>query len=449
VMHGHTNDVTSVRFSPDGAIVASSGIDGDLRLWDVVTAQNTRTFRGHARNVPFIAWSSITGKTGRSIVTGDQGGVMRVWPLREDPERVLTGHVHDIVPMVYSPNGDEIATGANDKTIRRWDAATGASTTLTGHGDPVRWLGFAQGTTVVSAALDDTVRAWPRSGPDAAHGRLLTTMSAPIEDLATTPNGDVAAIGARDGARIVDLASSKVVSLVGHAGAVRGVVIAPAGDLVATGGEDRSVRLWNAHTGEAVAKLEGHEAELGALDFSDDGTRLASGDRDGIVRVWDVARRASIATLRGHTRRVVNVAFSPDGQTVASSSNDHTVRVWDIATSKELAALPHDDHVAEVQFSPDGKLLVSAGNDFTVRVWDRATLQLRAMHHHDNVICAVGFSPDGRSIASAGWDHVVRIWPVDEARMMPTAPAELHAYLERMTNEKTSHAMPGETRRGL
>ena len=448
VLHGHTNDVTSVRFAPDGATVASSGIDGDLRLWDVATAQNTRTLRGHARNVPFIAWSASAsaGARPRSIVTGDQGGVMRVWPLREDPQRVFAGHVHDIVPMMYSPSGDEIATGANDKTVRRWDFASGAGTTLTGHGDPVRWLAYAHGTTVVSGALDDTVRAWPRSAPGSApgdasaQGRLLTTMSAPIEDLAATPGGDIVAIGARDGARVVDLASSAVFPLTGHAGAVRAVVIAPDGSLVATGGEDHSVRLWNAHTGAAVAKLDGHEAELGALDFSNDGQRLASGDRDGVVRVWDVARRASIATLRGHVRRVVNVAFAPDGLTVASSSNDHTVRVWDVATSKELAALPHDDHVAEVQFSPDGKLLVSAGNDFTVRIWDRATLQLRAMHHHDNVVCAVGFAPDGRTVASAGWDHVVRVWPVDEARMLPTAPADLRAYLERMTNAKTARA---------
>jgi WD40 repeat protein len=443
VLHGHTNDVTSLRFSPDGATVASSGIDGDLRLWDVASGQNTRTFRGHARNVPFIAWSKQS-----ALVTGDQGGVMRVWPLRDDPQRIFSGHAHDIVPMMYSPSGDEIATGANDKTVRRWDFASGAATTLTGHGDPVRWLAYAHGTTVVSASLDDTVRAWPRISPGSAPGsapgagdgnppsRLLTTMSAPIEDLAATPDGDIVVIGARDGARVVDLGSSVVLSLTGHAGAVRAVVIAPGGALIATGGEDHSVRLWNAHSGAAVAKLDGHDAELGALDFSNDGARLASGDRDGVVRVWDVGDHASIATLRGHTRRIVNVAFSPDGRTVASSSNDHTVRVWDVATSKELAALPHDDHVAEVQFSPDGKLLVSAGNDFTVRIWDRATLQLRAMHHHDNVVCAVGFAPDGRTVASAGWDHVVRVWPVDEARMLPTAPADLRAYLARMTNEK-------------
>jgi WD40 repeat protein len=141
-----------------------------------------------------------------------------------------------------------------------------------------------------------------------------------------------------------------------HTDRSRERAFSPDGKTVASGSYDKTVRLWDAATGEERQKLKGHDGSVRAVAFSPDGKTAASGSGDWTVRLWDAATGEERQKLEGHDSLVSAVAFSPDGKTVASGSDDETVRLWDAATGEERQKLKgHDGLVSAVAFSPDGK----------------------------------------------------------------------------------------------
>ncbi len=152
---------------------------------------------------------------------------------------------------------------------------------------------------------------------------------------------------------------------------------------------------------------------LGAtVAFSPDGRLLACGGGEMTVRVWDPVAGTQPRTLTGHTKNVLAVAFSPDGRLLASAGWDKTVRLWDPVAGTDLRTLTgHTKNVTAVAFSPDGRLLASAGHDKTIRLWDPAAgTSLRILTGHTGMVLSVAFSPDGRLLASFGADPTIRLW---------------------------------------
>jgi len=204
----------------------------------------------------------------------------------------------------------------------------------------------------------------------------------------------------------------------GHDGAVVCVAFTPDGKRAVSGGDDRTLRLWDVATGKELRRFEGHRDAVTAVSFSTDGHFIASGSRDRTVRLWDVESGRERARLEGHTGGVRCVAFSPDGKTLLSGGEDTTLRLWDADSGKELRRLVgHSADVTAVAFSPDSRLALSASHDHSVRLWDVPSgKQARLFDGHTREVYAVAFAADGKRAASGGNDHVVYLWDVEKGK---------------------------------
>jgi hypothetical protein len=180
--------------------------------------------------------------------------------------------------------------------------------------------------------------------------------------------------------------------------------------MLASGGRDKTVRLWNVETQKSIATLKGHTERIKSVAFSPDGSILASSSVDSTIRLWDTETHEIIGTLKGHTRSVPRIIFSPDGSILASAGADGTVRIWDPLTEQVLATLDNEFHLRSIAFNPDGSMLVAGTEDGIARLWDLTTEEVLVTLKHENPLKSVAFAAGGDTLITGSNDNTMRQW---------------------------------------
>lgn len=194
---------------------------------------------------------------------------------------------------------------------------------------------------------------------------------------------------------------------------IKGWAISHDARLLATGGADQAVRIWDLRTGEERAVLKGHTGAVHYLEFSPDDQFLATAAWDATPRLWRLSDGQLVAALAGHRDQVECAALSPDGLTLATGSRDRTARLWDTRSGRARAVLRgHGDRVTVLAFAPDSRMLATGDRSKALRLWDvESGRLLSVLGQLASRPLLVTFSPDGRRVATdAAEPDEVALW---------------------------------------
>ena len=410
----------SVCFSPDGKMLASSGDnwDSNIRLWDVQTGELLKTLKKRT------AFEDFEGR--------------------------------DVNSVVFSPDGNMIASGSGHGTIRLWNPNTGEFIKyLEGHTKPVNSVVFSpNGNTLISTG-EDGVCLW-----NVNTGEYIDAFQIPAVSAAFSPDGKTCAIANETGIslwnahtfqfleRLTETAGSEDNNFRGKdISSIESVAFNPDGKtIVSCGGNN--IHLWDSDTNQLLETLIGHTESVNSVILSPDGETIASASDDGTIRLWNVNTREPLKTLMAHADSANSVVFSSDGETIASSSNDRTIRLWNANTGELLRTLTgHVENVNTIAFSPDGNTIASGSGRLVylgggedqgtcvgqeIRLWNANTGELiNTLIGHTSVVNSVVFSPDGKTIASGsghwmGYESTysageeVRLWNANTGELIKT-----------------------------
>ena len=375
----HLASTQAVVWFPAGKLLASTGKDATIRVWDADTGAQLAKFT----DSPSSELALAVSPDGELLAWSGEKGIIRVvrWKANERIYHLKEGEEY-VTSLAFSPDGRHLATGGMDRTIRVWDLKLGkAIATLTGHREAVYALQYTRdGKQLVSGSADGTVRLWTIPA-----GRESLTIHWPgkeahssigyIKSLTLSDDGRTVAVAANAPVvRIFDLRTgAELRHFRGDGYPLLSVALSPDGKKLAAGGS--AVWVWDVETGKLLQKLPA--ALPCSLAFAPDGRTLAATDHRGLIRLWDVSTAADRYPSPRHLDEVTAVGFSSDGKVVATCDKSDTLLLWNAVNGQPIPLLKSQPWPVSGQsaiFAVGGKNRAVMSDRRSIRFLDPETL---------------------------------------------------------------------------
>lgn len=279
-----------------------------------------------------------------------------------------------------------------------------------------------------SSSAPPSTSSWKCTRTLMAHSRKVTAV-------AVSRDGKFFATGSFDRTiKLWQLSSEQAITtLKGHSDAIHCLAISPNGKLLASGSADKTIRLWNLKTGQVSVLgnwFSKHSEEVLSLAISPDGKKLVSGSADKTVKIWQLNEEKELHHLTGYGDRILSVAISPDGKKFATGGLEKNLRITNLITGKLIRSIRGNSGLLSVAFSPDGSLIAGGGFDRAIRIWKVKTREevLTVTGHLDSV-SVVAFSPDGETLISGSLDGKIKLWHLGTGQELDTLTGHLDGIL--------------------
>ena len=410
-LEGHSNQVRSVDFSPDGQTLVTASEDNTVRLWSI-DGRELQRLSGQNQSFRSVRFSP----DGKQIAAISADNTVKLWTVEGKELKTFPGQGDEdnfMADLCFSPNGQVIAASGVNHTVKLWRIDGQASKTLTGHKIQVWSLSCSpDGQTIVAADQGGIVKLWRMNGQEL---KSFPVEPQSIYGISFSPDGQlIATAGGNTEINLWNLAGKKLKTIGKHDNFVIGVRFSPDGQTIASVSADKTAKLWNLN-GQVLKTFKGHHNSVFGLSFSPDGQAIATAGGDDTIRLWSLSN-PNHQTLSEHTDSLYSVSVSPNGKIIATAGDDQTIRLWSRTGQalKTISAKSGDwNRIWSLSFSPDGMTIAAAGFDKTLKLWALKGQLLKTFNGHSNVVTDVRFSPDGKTLATASYDGTVKLWQVD------------------------------------
>jgi WD40 repeat protein len=418
-LNGHSSDVFSLAFSPDGNFLASGSLNKTVKTWKVSTGKNLSSFTGHSKAVTSLAYSP----NGMFLTSSSSDKTIKIWNTKTSRLlKILNGHSNSISTLAFNPNGMTLVSGSWDGSIKLWNTINWNNTlTINGHSNLINAVSYhPDGRTFASASTDGTIKHW-----EDISGKLIHTFSLKSRHLAEKSKGfkENDAWINKLGRPLENIALGKLVSyayeniIVPFSSYDHAVAYSPDGKAFAAIGKGKTLMVWKKHTGQQIYSIP---FKANSLAFNPTGQSIAIAGDNKSIMLFDLTKGKPYRLIYAHTKMIVSIAYHPNGKTLATASRDNTIKFWNVETGRRLRTIKNGiEGIKTLTFSPDGTTLASAGKDKAIKLWDTKTGKLiKTFTGHLKNINSIAFSPNGLTLASGSNDASVKLWEVQSGEII-------------------------------
>ncbi len=472
VQLGHSDDVNAVAITPDGKYIVSGSKDKNIKLWDIKTGKEIRTFTGHTHSIYSITvtsnskyilsgsgdgtiklWSIKTGKiirtfkgnsspinsvstNGDYVISGNDHWMLDLWSLKTGKRiKTFKGHRGWIRSVCITSDGKNIVSGSGDKTIKLWDVKTGKIIrTFEGHTDEVSSVAISTGNKyIVSGSTDGTIKIW-----DVKTGKNIKTFTGyrGITSVAfTSDNKYIVSADDNKSIKVWEISTSKNIKTFKIKTdnifyTIYSVVVSNDNKYIVSGTSD-DIILWDIRTGEKMKTFTSEVEASNPMVSDRDNKYIFARNINNSLKLLDARTGETIEKFEGHSKVVTSVAISPDSKYTLSGGWDEIIKLFDISTGENIKTYKGSNNpITTVAFSMDGDYVLSGGIDNLIRLWDMKTGEIkRTFIGHNGTIESLLATPNGKYILSGSEDNTIKLWDINTGENIKTFKG--HKYIVR------------------